>query len=227
MNKALISAQGLCKSYGSLEVLREVSLEIYAQEIVSIVGASGAGKTTLLQILGTLLPFDRGSLKIGGQETASLREPELASLRNEKLGFVFQDHGLLPEFTALENAMLPMMIKGEKRSRAEARAKELLHRLGLEERFHHKPAALSGGEKQRVSIARALVNEPLVILADEPTGALDSRNREILEQLFFDLRRELGQTFIVVTHDERFASAMDRSIILVDGAIQEVIARGV
>ena len=211
------------KSFGSgenrVEVLKGIDLTIDKGEIVAIVGPSGAGKTTLLQILGTLDRPDSGRLWIDGTETSQLAEQELAAFRNRRIGFVFQFHQLLPEFTALENVMLPALIARQKPAEAERRAKELLQLLRLSDRATHKPSALSGGEKQRVAVARALANHPAVILADEPSGSLDSRNRAELHALFFELRQKLGQTFVIVTHDEQLAADTDRVIHMVDGRI--------
>ena len=194
--------------------------------MISIVGASGAGKTTLLQILGTLeAPSAGASLKICGQEVTTLSARKQAELRNEQIGFIFQAHQLLPEFTALENVMLPALLRGDRRSKAKDRARALLCRLGLEARMDHKPAELSGGESQRVAVARALINEPAVIFADEPSGSLDTANKESLHQLFFDLRAELGQTFVIVTHDPTFAAEADRMISLKDGLIEAIHVR--
>ena len=212
----IIQATNIHKSFGSLEVLKGIDLTVEAGEIISIVGASGAGKTTLLQILGTLEQADKGAtLTIAGEEVTRLGTRATAELRNRKIGFIFQAHQLLPEFTALENVMLPTLILGTSRAKARERASALLARLGLSER-----AELSGGESQRVAVARALVNEPAVIFADEPSGSLDTANKESLHQLFFDLRQELGQTFVIVTHDPVFASRADRMIVLKDGQIE-------
>ena len=215
----MIRVTDVCKSYGHLEVLRNVSLEVAAGEVVSIVGASGAGKSTLLQIIGTLLPSDSGSVEIAGCRVDSLSEREAAQFRNRHIGFVFQYHHLLPEFSALENVMLPALIGGVARREAEARARELLHLMRLDERVTHKPSALSGGEQQRVAIARAMINRPSVILADEPTGNLDTQNRDEVQRLLYDVRREMGQTIVVVTHDETLASQTDRKIVMSDGRI--------
>lgn len=215
----MIKTEGITKSFGTLQVLKGIDLTIDKGEIVAIVGPSGAGKTTLLQILGTLDRPDSGRLWIDGTETSQLAEQELAAFRNRRIGFVFQFHQLLPEFTALENVMLPALIARQKPAEAERRAKELLQLLRLSDRTTHKPSALSGGEKQRVAVARALANHPAVILADEPSGSLDSRNRAELHALFFELRQKLGQTFVIVTHDEQLAADTDRVIHMVDGRI--------
>ena len=215
----MIKTEGITKSFGTLQVLKGIDLTIDKGEIVAIVGPSGAGKTTLLQILGTLDRPDSGRLWIDGTETSQLAEQELAAFRNRRIGFVFQFQQLLPEFTALENVMLPALIARQKPAEAERRAKELLQLLRLSDRATHKPSALSGGEKQRVAVARALANHPAVILADEPSGSLDSRNRAELHALFFELRQKLGQTFVIVTHDEQLAADTDRVIHMVDGRI--------
>ena len=215
----MIEIQGINKSFGELQVLKGIDLIIYKGEVVSIVGPSGAGKTTLLQILGTLDKADSGSVVINGVEVGNLKEKELSAFRNKQIGFVFQFHQLLPEFTALENVMIPALIGGMSSGEAMRKAKETLAYLGLAERASHKPAELSGGEKQRVAVARALINDPAVIFADEPSGSLDSKNKEELHQLFFDLREKLGQTFVIVTHDEGLAQLTDRTIHMVDGRI--------
>lgn len=215
----MIELQGITKSFGSLQVLKGIDLTIEKGEIVSIVGPSGAGKTTLLQIMGTLDKADTGTVTLNGTEIGRLKEKELSAFRNRQIGFVFQFHQLLPEFTALENVMIPALIAGTSSSEATRKAKETLEFLGLAERAGHKPAELSGGEKQRVAVARALINNPAVILADEPSGSLDTRNKEELHQLFFDLRDKLGQTFVIVTHDENLARLTDRTIHIVDGRI--------
>jgi lipoprotein-releasing system ATP-binding protein len=219
MNEQMIEIKGITKSFGELQVLKGLDLTIYKSEVVSIVGPSGAGKTTLLQIMGTLDKADAGSVVINGVEVGSLKEKELAAFRNKQIGFVFQFHQLLPEFTALENVMMPASIGGISSDKAMRKAKETLAFLGLAERASHKPAELSGGEKQRVAVARALINDPAVIFADEPSGSLDSKNKEELHQLFFDLRDRLGQTFVIVTHDEGLAQLTDRTIHMVDGRI--------
>ena len=215
----MIEIQGITKSFGELQVLKGINLIIYKGEVVSVVGPSGAGKTTLLQIMGTLDKADSGSVVINGIEVGNLKEKELSAFRNKQIGFVFQFHQLLPEFTALENVMIPALIGGMSSDKAMKKAKETLAFLGLEERASHKPAELSGGEKQRVAVARALINDPAVIFADEPSGSLDSKNKEELHQLFFDLRDKLGQTFVIVTHDEDLAQLTDRTIHMVDGRI--------
>ena len=215
----MIEIQGITKSFGDLQVLKGIDLIIYKGEVVSVVGPSGAGKTTLLQIMGTLDKADSGSVVINGIEVGRLKEKELAAFRNKQIGFVFQFHQLLPEFTALENVMIPALIGGMSSDKALKKAKETLAFLGLAERALHKPAELSGGEKQRVAVARALINDPAVIFADEPSGSLDSKNKEELHQLFFDLREKLGQTFVIVTHDEGLAQLTDRTIHMVDGRI--------
>ena len=215
----MIEIKGITKSFGELQVLKGLDLTIYKGEVVSIVGPSGAGKTTLLQIMGTLDKADAGSVVINGVEVGSLKEKELAAFRNKQIGFVFQFHQLLPEFTALENVMMPALIGGMSSDKAMRKAKETLAFLGLAERASHKPSELSGGEKQRVAVARALINDPAVIFADEPSGSLDSKNKEELHQLFFDLREKLGQTFVIVTHDEGLAQLTDRTIHMVDGRI--------
>ena len=215
----MIEIQGITKSFGDLQVLKGIDLIIYKGEVVSVVGPSGAGKTTLLQIMGTLDKADSGSVVINGIEVGRLKEKELAAFRNKQIGFVFQFHQLLPEFTALENVMIPALIGGMSSDKAMKKAKETLAFLGLAERASHKPAELSGGEKQRVAVARALINDPSVIFADEPSGSLDSKNKEELHQLFFDLREKLGQTFVIVTHDEGLAQLTDRTIHMVDGRI--------
>lgn len=215
----MIKCENIHKSYGTLEVLRGVSLEVSQGEVVSIVGPSGAGKTTLLQIMGTLAPMDSGRLEIDGVDVSSMGDDRLSDFRNRHIGFVFQFHHLLPEFTALENVMMPALIGGASRGEAESRAVELLRMMGLEGRASHKPSALSGGEQQRVAIARAIVNRPSILLADEPSGNLDSKNREQVHALFFRLRDELGQTCVVVTHDDSLASMADRKIVMSDGMI--------
>ena len=215
----MIEIQGITKSFGELQVLKGINLIIYKGEVVSVVGPSGAGKTTLLQIMGTLDKADCGSVVINGIELGNLKEKELSAFRNKQIGFVFQFHQLLPEFTALENVMIPALIGGMSSEKAMKKAKETLAFLGLAERASHKPAELSGGEKQRVAVARALINDPAVIFADEPSGSLDSKNKEELHQLFFDLRDKLGQTFVIVTHDEDLAQLTDRTIHMVDGRI--------
>ena len=215
----MIEIQGITKSFGELQVLKGIDLIINKGEVVSIVGPSGAGKTTLLQIMGTLDKADAGTVVINGVEVGKLKEKELSAFRNKQIGFVFQFHQLLPEFTALENVMIPALIAGTSSGEAMRRAKDTLEMMGLAERASHKPAELSGGEKQRVAVARALINHPAVIFADEPSGSLDSKNKEELHQLFFDLREKLGQTFVIVTHDEGLAQLTDRIIHMVDGKI--------
>lgn len=224
----MITATNIHKYYGELEVLKGVDLHIKQGEIVSIVGASGAGKTTLLQILGTLdvlTNTNDGTLIVNGTETTQLSDKELAKFRNEHIGFIFQFHQLLPEFTALENVCLPAFIKKTAKSEAEKRAKELLDFLGLSHRYDHKPAELSGGEQQRVAVARALINNPSIIFADEPSGNLDSESADNLHNLFFELREKFGQTFVIVTHNEELAEMADRKLTMVDGKIvdKEVI----
>ena len=217
----MIQTEGITKSFGSLQVLKGIDLAIGEGEIVSIVGPSGAGKTTLPQLMGTLDKPDSGRLYINGTEPARLSEEKLAAFRNRNIGFVFQFHQLLPEFTALENVMIPALIAREKSSAAEKRAKELLDFMNLSDRMSHKPNELSGGEKQRIAVARALVNHPAVVLADEPSGSLDSQNKEELHRLFFDLRDQLQQTFVIVTHDEQLASQTDRMIHIRDGMVMK------
>lgn len=213
----MIKATGIEKSFGSLKVLKGVDMNISKAEVVSIMGASGAGKSTLLQILGTLSTPDAGSLIIDGVDVLKLDSKALAEFRNLRLGFVFQFHHLLPEFTALENVVIPAYIAGRTKKEAEQRARELLTDLGLGERLTHKPSELSGGEQQRVAIARALINEPAVLFADEPSGNLDSKTKEEIHRLFFDLRDKYGQTVVIVTHDPDLAAMCDRSLIMVDG----------
>ena len=215
----MIHLEGITKSFGSLQVLKGIDLEITQGEVVSIVGPSGAGKTTLLQIMGTLDSPDAGMINIDGTNVSRMKEKELSAFRNKHIGFVFQFHQLLPEFTALENVMIPAFIAGVPPKEASMRAMEILDFMGLKERASHKPNELSGGEKQRVAVSRALINQPAVILADEPSGSLDSHNKEELHQLFFDLRNRFGQTFVIVTHDEALAKITDRTIHMVDGNI--------
>ena len=215
----MIKLQGIKKSFGTLEVLGGIDLTIDRGEVVSIVGPSGAGTTTLLQIMGTLYRPDAGSLEISGTDVLRLKPNALSKFRCDHLGFIFQFHQLLPEFTALENVMIPGFIAKRSSGKVKQRAKELLQFMGLSDRAEHKPAELSGGEKQRVAVARALMNEPDVILADEPSGSLDSHNKQELHQLFFDLRDKMGQTFVIVTHDEELAQTTDRTIHMVDGLI--------
>lgn len=215
----MIKAKDIYKSYGTLNVLKGVSLSIESGEIVSIVGASGAGKSTLLHIIGTLDQPDSGKLEIARKSINSLNDRKLSAFRNKNIGFVFQFHHLLPEFTALENICIPAFIAGIGKREAEQRAKKLLNLLGLEKRMEHKPAALSGGEQQRVAVARALINQPAVVLADEPSGNLDSINAKELHQLFFQLREEFKQTFVIVTHNEELAEMADRRLVMKDGII--------
>ena len=216
----MIKIENLTKKFGELEVLKGVSLTVNKGEVISIVGPSGAGKTTLLQLIGTLDKPTSGTICFNGEDTGKMGSNKLATFRNRHIGFVFQFHQLLPEFTALENIIIPALIAGRKRKEAEAEAMELLGIMGLKERAGHKPSEMSGGENQRVAVARALINRPDVILADEPSGSLDSHNKEELHRLFFDLRDKLGQTFIIVTHDEKLASYTDRTIRMVDGVIE-------
>lgn len=215
----MIKANNIHKSFGTLEVLKGVSLEVKRSEVVSIVGQSGAGKTTLLQILGTLSAMDSGSLRIDGEDIGGMNDNQLSDFRNRHIGFVFQFHHLLPEFTALENVMMPALIAGRSKQEAEKEAFNLLKMMNLTERTTHKPSALSGGEQQRVAIARAIVNHPALLLADEPSGNLDTKNRDEIHSLFFRLRDELGQTTVIVTHDDGLASMADRKITMRDGII--------
>ena len=217
----MIKLEGITKSFGSLQVLKGIDLEINKGEIISIVGPSGAGKTTLLQIMGTLDEPDAGVVQIDGTVVSRMKEKELSAFRNKNIGFVFQFHQLLPEFTALENVMIPALIAGVSSKEAHERAMKILDFMGLVDRASHKPNELSGGEKQRVAVARALINDPAVILADEPSGSLDTHNKEDLHQLFFDLRDRLGQTFVIVTHDEGLAKITDRTVHIVDGMIKK------
>ena len=218
---SMIQLHGITKSFGSLQVLRGIDLQVNRGEVVAIVGPSGAGKTTLLQIMGTLDRPDEGEVIIDGENVSRLSATKIAHFRNKNIGFVFQFHQLLPEFTALENVMIPALIGGTSKKEARQRAQELLDFMGLADRAEHKPNQLSGGEKQRVAAARALVNHPAVVFADEPSGSLDTHNKEELHRLFFDLRDRMGQTFVIVTHDEALASQTDRTIHMLDGYITE------
>ena len=213
----IIDAQNIEKSFGSLKVLKGVNFQVAPQEVVSIMGASGAGKSTLLQILGTLSTPDAGTLTIEGTDVLHLPQKQLSAFRNKRIGFVFQAHHLLPEFTALENVMIPALIGGAGRKEAKEKAAELLKTVGLEERTSHKPAELSGGEQQRVAIARALINQPAILFADEPSGNLDSRTKEDIHKLFFQLRKQLGQTIVIVTHEAGLAEMCDRTCHMKDG----------
>ena len=215
----MIKLEGITKSFGALQVLKGIDLSIGKAEVVSIVGPSGAGKTTLLQIMGTLDKPDAGRIVLNGTEVNKLKSNQIAAFRNKEIGFVFQFHQLLPEFTAMENVMIPALIGGKSATVAQKDAMEMLDFLGLAERAKHKPSELSGGEKQRVAVARALINHPSVVLADEPSGSLDTKNKEELHKLFFDLRDRLGQTFAIVTHDEGLAAQTDRTIHIKDGRI--------
>ena len=219
----MIDIRNITKSFGSLQVLKGIDLHIDKGEVVSIVGPSGAGKTTLLQIIGTLDRPDSGTVRVDGIDVTNLSSKKLSDFRNQHLGFVFQFHQLLPEFTAVENIMIPAYIAGVSHKQARQRAEELLDFMKLRDRATHKPNELSGGEKQRVAVARALINNPAVILADEPSGSLDTKNKEELHQLFFDLRDQFGQTFVIVTHDEALASITDRTIHLRDGQIEDLV----
>ncbi len=219
MPTPLVTLDSICKSFGPLQILKEITLSIHQGEITSIVGPSGAGKTTLLQIIGTLLKPDEGELSIDGVNPFALSAQRQAHFRNKQIGFVFQFHQLLPEFTAAENVAIPAMIAGMSKRQALSEAEQLLTQLGLADRLKHRPAQLSGGEKQRTAVARALINRPTLILADEPSGSLDTQRKEELIELFFELRDQLGQTFLIVTHDEDFAQRADRTISLQDGRI--------
>jgi lipoprotein-releasing system ATP-binding protein len=217
----MILSEKIEKSFGDIKVLMGIDLEIKSREIVSIVGKSGAGKTTLLQILGTLLPFEKGKVIINEKDITRLNQRQLARFRNTNIGFVFQFHHLLPEFNALENICIPGYISGKSRGTVEKQAKELITLLGLSHRIEHKPSELSGGEQQRVAVARALINSPAVILADEPSGNLDTQNKEELDSLFFRLREELNQTIVIVTHDPQLAEMSDRKLTITDGIIEQ------
>lgn len=217
----IISAKGITKRFGALEVLKGIDLTVSPGEVAAIMGASGAGKSTLLQILGTLLRPDGGALTIDGTDVLGLSQKDLSAFRNRRIGFVFQAHHLLPEFSALENVMIPALIGGAREKDARARAAELLERVGLSGRMDHRPGELSGGEAQRVAIARALVNAPAILFADEPTGNLDSATKQEIHSLFFDLRRDLGQTLLLVTHDPALAALCDRTLRISDGAFVE------
>ena len=216
----MIEIKNLTKRFGNIQVLKGIDLKVNKGEVISIVGPSGAGKTTLLQLIGTLDKPDSGNIFFNGEDLCKMNSKKLATFRNQHIGFVFQFHQLLPEFTALENVTIPALIAGRNRKEAELEALELLEMMGLKERVNHKPAELSGGENQRVAVARALINHPDVVLADEPSGSLDSKNKEELHKLFFDLRDKFGQTFIIITHDEGLASFTDRTIRMVDGIIE-------
>lgn len=219
---SILKAKGISKAYGKLKVLHDISLNVEKGEIVSIIGASGAGKSTLLQILGTLDNADSGMVEINDQAVSSLNGKSLANFRNQHLGFIFQFHNLLPEFSATENVMMPLLIAGVSQKEANRKAEEILNLLGLSERLHHKPAELSGGEQQRVAVARALINNPLVVFADEPSGNLDSKNSQDLHKLFFKIRDELNQTFLIVTHNPDLANMSDRILEIKDGNIVKI-----
>ena len=223
----MIEIKSITKNYGDLQVLRGVDLHIDKGEVISIVGPSGAGKTTLLQLIGTLDRPTSGSICFNGQELSGMSDKQLATFRNKHIGFVFQFHQLLPEFTALENVMIPALIAGRPRKEVEKDAMELLAVMGLQERAGHKPSEMSGGENQRVAVARALINRPDVVLADEPSGSLDSKNKEELHKLFFDLRNRYGQTFLIVTHDEGLAGITDRTVRMVDGVVHSCTVKDV
>jgi lipoprotein-releasing system ATP-binding protein len=222
----MIVAKGLTKSFNTLQVLKGVDLTVNTGEVISIVGSSGAGKTTLLTLLGTLDRQQGGELIINGQNVTAMNEKQLSAFRNKHIGFIFQFHQLLPEFTALENVCIPAYIAGAGKKESEMRAEQLLNKLNLSHRLHHKPAELSGGEQQRVAVARALMNDAPLILADEPSGNLDSKNAEELHQLFFDLRNEMGKTFVIVTHNQTLAAMADRMLVMRDGLIVEEKLRG-
>jgi lipoprotein-releasing system ATP-binding protein len=215
----VITVSSIQKSFGALKVLKGINLNVKKGEVVSIVGASGAGKTTLLQIMGTLMKQDHGEIQINGINPAGLKEEKLAAFRNKNIGFVFQFHHLLPEFNALENVCIPAFIAQKKRKEVEIKAKNLLEFLGLSERLLHKPSEMSGGEQQRVAVARALINDPMVLLADEPSGNLDTKNKKELHELFFQLRDKYNQTIVIVTHDKDLAEMSDRKIIMADGLV--------
>lgn len=215
----MVKASGIRKSYGSLNVLKGIEMEVKKGEVISIVGASGAGKSTLLHILGTLDSPDTGSLFIGGESISGKTNKTLAAFRNQSIGFVFQFHNLLPEFTALENVMIPGLIARKSESAVKQKASDVMDLLGLSHRLDHKPSELSGGEQQRTAVARALINDPALVLADEPSGNLDSKNAQELHQLFFDLRKKLNQTFIIVTHNQQFAGMADRKLEIKDGMV--------
>ena len=221
----MIQIENLTKNFGDLQVLKGVDLTIGKGEVISIVGASGAGKTTLLQLIGTLDRPTGGTIRFNGEDLGGLNRKRLADFRNRHIGFVFQSHQLLPEFTALENILIPALIAGRKPAEAESEAMQLLQVMGIAGRAHHKPAEMSGGENQRVAVARALINHPDVVLADEPSGSLDSKNKEELHKLFFDLRDRYGQTFVIVTHDEALASYTDRTLHMVDGVIESQVVK--
>ena len=220
MSQTIIQAKGIEKSFGQLKVLKGIDFSVNKKEVVSIMGASGAGKSTLLQILGTLMRPDAGTLEIDGSSVDNLSGNELSAFRNRKIGFVFQQHHLLPEFTALENVMIPAFIAGRPEKEAKQKALELLDVMGLSDRITHKPSELSGGEQQRVAVARALINDPAIIFADEPSGNLDTKTKQELHQLFFTLRDKLGQTIVIVTHDPELAAMCDRCLTMKDGSFQ-------